>query len=266
MSYRTTPTDETDQRILTAARQLLDTNPEAAFTMDELAEASGISRATLYRRFGSRTALLQATAAEHGLDIDELAAPAIRERILEATRQALAQAGSVNFTIEQVAAEAGVGVATIYRHFGNKDSLLKALSDRLHPRRAAMQMLEQASGNLGTDLLRFASDALRFMYEYRDMAPVYFSGDSKIQDIFKTLRGDQNRTIDTLSRYLETQIQAGFIPTYQNAFDLATAFVGMLVGFAFIRASYTDDPLTPEQAAQTIVRIFLSGILDEETP
>ena len=263
MSYQDTLTDEINQRILATARQLLGANPEAAFTMDQLADASGISRATIYRRFGSRTALLQAIAAEHGLEIDELEAPAIRERILDATRQALANAGSVNFTIEQVAAEAGVGVATIYRHFGNKESLLQALSDQLHPRRAALQMLERASGNLETDLLNFAGNALTFMYEHRDMAPVYFSGDAKIQDIFRALRGDQNRTIDTLSRYLETQIQAGEIPV-QNAFDLATAFVGMLVGFAFIRASYTDEPLTPEQAAKTIVRIFLSGILNEE--
>ncbi len=263
MSYHNAPTNEIDQRVLEVARQLLDASPEAGFTMDRLAEVSGISRATIYRRFGNRAALLQAIATEHGLCIDELETPDIRERILGATRVALANAGSVNFTIEQVAAEAGVGVATIYRHFGNKENLLQALSNQLHPRRAAQHLLEHGSSDLGVDLLQFASNALHFMYEHRDMAPVYFSKDAKIQDIFKALRGDQNRTINTLSHYLEIQMQSGNIPA-QDPFDLATAFVGMLVGFTFIRASYTDDPLSPEQAAQTVVQIFLSGIQNKE--
>ena len=263
MSFQTNLTDEGDRHIFEVACQLLSADPEANFTMDQLAEASGISRATIYRRFGNRAALLKAIAEEHGLNIEKLETPDIHERILEATRIALASAGSVNFTIEQVATEAGVGVATIYRHFGNKENLLQALSNQIHPRRAAQQLIEQTSGDLETDLCQFASNALHFMYEHRDMAPIYFSKDVKIQDIFKTLRGDQNRTIDTLSRYLETQVQAGRIPA-QNAFNLATAFVGMLVGFAFIRASYTDDTLSPEQAAQTVVRIFLSGIQNKE--
>jgi len=265
MSYQKDLANEIDQRILDTTRQLLETNPEAIFTMDQLAEDSGISRATIYRRFGSRAALLQAIATEHGLCIDELETPDIRERIINATRVALANAGSVNFTIEQVAAEAGVGVATIYRHFGNKENLLQALSERLHPRQAALHLLEHGSGDLEVDLLQFASNALHFMYEHRDIAPVYFSKDTQIQDIFKALRGNQNRTIDTLSQYLEIQMQSCHIPA-QDPFDLAAAFVGMLVGFAFIRASYTDDPLSPEQAANAVVQIFLSGIQNKETP
>lgn len=264
MSYQDKPGNVLDQRILTTARRLLDASPETRFTMDQLAEESGVSRATIYRRFGNRTALLQQIADEHGLEISELDAPAIRERILTATRTALANAGSVNFTIEQVAAEAGVGVATVYRHFGNKENLLQALSGQIHPRHAALQLLEQGCGDLEADLLHFAVNALSFMYEHRDIAPVYFSGDTKIQDLFQALRGNQNRTINTLSSYLGEQMRAGQLPA-QNAFDLATAFVGMLVGFAFIRASYTDDALSPEQAAQMIVQLFLNGIGFKET-
>jgi len=264
MSYQYPAEDELDQRVIAAARRLLEANPAAAFTMDRLAAESGVSRATLYRRFKSRVALLRQMADQHGLAIEALDTPAVRERILIATRAALAKAGSASFTIEQVAAEAGVGVATVYRHFSNKENLLQALSSQLHPRRAAQQLLEDASGDLDSDLTQFAANALRFMYEHRDMAPVYFSGDAKIRDIFKAMRGDQNRTIDSLSIYLQDRIQAGDIPL-QNAFDLATAFVGMLVGFAFIRASYTDEIAPPEQVAQTIVRLFLDGVHAKET-
>jgi AcrR family transcriptional regulator len=259
MSYQNITKDGVNQRIIETARRLLDSDPETTFTMDQLADESGVSRATIYRRYGSRTALLQHIADEYSLEISELGSPAIRERILTATRKALSKAGSVNFTVEQVALEAGVGVATVYRHFGNKEGMLQALSGQLHPRQAALQLLEQGSGDLQSDLLQFATNALGFMYEHRDMAPVYFSKDTKIQDLFQALRGSQNRTIDSLSHYLETQMQAGRLPA-QDAFDLATAFVGMLVGFTFIRTSYTDESLSPERAAQTIVQLFLNGI------
>lgn len=49
-----------------------------------------------------------------------------RERILDATLRVMAQ-GLASVSIPAVAREAGVSVATIYRHFGTKSDLLAAL-------------------------------------------------------------------------------------------------------------------------------------------
>lgn len=50
------------------------------------------------------------------------------KRILEAARELFAEHG-FDAQIEQIAARAGVGVGTVYRHFPNKEDLLLALID-----------------------------------------------------------------------------------------------------------------------------------------
>lgn len=50
-------------------------------------------------------------------------------RILEAARHALERPGSV--TLNVIAREAGVGIATLYRHFPNRESLAAAVMERV---------------------------------------------------------------------------------------------------------------------------------------
>ena len=51
-----------------------------------------------------------------------------RKRILDAARELFAEQG-FDAQIEQIAARAGVGIGTVYRHFPNKEDLLRALID-----------------------------------------------------------------------------------------------------------------------------------------
>jgi len=51
------------------------------------------------------------------------------ERIIDAAQRVFARAGSAA-VMEDVAAEAGVGVATVYRRFPTKEVLLRAVLDR----------------------------------------------------------------------------------------------------------------------------------------
>jgi len=52
-----------------------------------------------------------------------------RERILEAARRLIARDGVRSVSLEQVATEAGVGRATLFRRFPDRASLLRALLD-----------------------------------------------------------------------------------------------------------------------------------------
>ncbi len=51
-------------RILTAARRLFADRGASCVSMDEIAEAAGVGKGTLFRRFGSRAALAHALLSE----------------------------------------------------------------------------------------------------------------------------------------------------------------------------------------------------------
>ena len=247
-----------EQQILAAAQRLLASGDESALTMDRLAAESGISRATIYRRFGGRSALLKRLATEHGVAVGELDVD-FRNRILQAVRALITTTGSLNFTVEQVAAEAGVGVATVYRHFGNKENLLQNMAAQIHPRRIAQELLAHPSGDLEADLQHFAQNVLQFMQIQGNFARMMMFGDVKVRQLFDSMRTDQERTLNSLTHYLEAQIQAGRLRA-QDPFNLSAALLGMIIGFAFIKPSYTNTADDPEQAARFIVHLFLEGI------
>jgi AcrR family transcriptional regulator len=52
------------ERILCAARRLFDEKGPSCVSMDEIAEAAGVGKGTLFRRFGSRAALAMAVLSE----------------------------------------------------------------------------------------------------------------------------------------------------------------------------------------------------------
>jgi AcrR family transcriptional regulator len=59
------------ERILSAARRLFDERGAGCVSMDEIAEAAGVGKGTLFRRFGSRASLAAAVLSERERDFQE---------------------------------------------------------------------------------------------------------------------------------------------------------------------------------------------------
>ena len=59
------------ERILCAARRLFDEKGASCVSMDEIAEAAGVGKGTLFRRFGSRAALATAVLGEDEARLQE---------------------------------------------------------------------------------------------------------------------------------------------------------------------------------------------------
>jgi AcrR family transcriptional regulator len=70
---------------------------------------------------------------EYRSDLRAEQAEETRKRILDATLRVMA-GGVATVSIPAVAREAGVSIPTVYRHFGSKSGLLKALYPHLMPR------------------------------------------------------------------------------------------------------------------------------------
>lgn len=249
-----------DEDIFKIIKDLLAEEGDDKLTMDGLAEKSGLSRSTLYRRFGSRKALLQRLAAEQGIEVAELAAPDIETRILEAARRLFGRVGLVAGTVEEVAQEAGVGQATVYRHFGSKEGLIRAFSDRYSPRQFVRDLVSHESGNLEQELTLFATGTLRFLYQNRDLARLILMGGEETQRLLGQIRNPSERTMTNLARYFERQIELGHLQA-QSPEEMAIAFTGMLMSFGFIAPlTYGQRIDEPEETARFVVRLFLDGM------
>jgi AcrR family transcriptional regulator len=106
----------------------------AGLSMDQLASAAGVSRATLYRLFGSQQQLLQ----ELGL----APPPSVRSRILDTALELVGRHGLAELSMDELAAAADVSRATLYRLVPGKAALFAALIQRFSPFEPIAAVLE----------------------------------------------------------------------------------------------------------------------------
>jgi AcrR family transcriptional regulator len=108
----------------------------AELSMDELATKAGVSRATLYRLFGSQQNLLQ----ELGLEPP----PKVRGRILDTALELVGRHGLAELSMDELAARAGVSRATLYRLVPGKEALFAELVRTFSPFEPIAAVLETA--------------------------------------------------------------------------------------------------------------------------
>jgi AcrR family transcriptional regulator len=253
-----TEIETTDETIFQAAEVLLREVGDS-FTMDQLVNKTKLSRATIYRRVGSKEALVQRMVQERGLEV--LATPDVRTRILNAAREAIARYGLLNATIEHIAEVAGVGVATVYRQFGDKERLLQAFVRDMSPRSVVHKILLHPTDDVAADLQAISLVILPFLHQNRDIFQLILSSNSAEQKYFQHLRVGPHRLQDRLTEYFALQIEAGRLQTTEDPKELALAFFGMILSFTVIGPRFYNLPLEePERIARLISGIFVDGL------
>jgi AcrR family transcriptional regulator len=91
----------------------------------QLAAEAGVSRATFYRAFNTREALLEA--------LDLQPEPGARERILETALRLVGAQGLTALSMDDLATQAAVSRATLYRLFPGKAALFTSLIHEYSP-------------------------------------------------------------------------------------------------------------------------------------
>ncbi len=123
----------TRARILTAARRLARGGERP--TLAEVAEAAGVSRATVHRVVGSRAELLTAIDADPD--------PATRDRILRAAMEMVGRTGLAALSMDELASRAGTSRANLYRLFPGKAALFRELVAAYSPLQPVLEVLEE---------------------------------------------------------------------------------------------------------------------------
>jgi len=71
----------------------------------------------------------------------------VRELVLDAAERLLGRDATADFSMRSLAAEAGVGFATPFNHFGSKNAIMQALSERVIARMRTRFESEAPAGN-----------------------------------------------------------------------------------------------------------------------
>lgn len=229
--------------------------------MDAIAGRAGIGKATLYRHFPDRRSLLGALAAE-GLVHPAEAALDRREVILQAALRTYGTLGLPATTMEEVAREARVSLAALYRHFPTKDSLTEALLRRF----SVLDDVTRLAGPdfAGDDREALYSLALRLLRVAVERAPlvrlVLSTAPAHPEAAREAFRQGPGRVIALLAAYIDRRVGAGvFRPG--DAFLRAQGFVSMCVMFGLAASVAGFAPAVPLPAvAGEYADLFYEGL------
>jgi len=258
-------------RVLDAMTRLLHQG-KLPSSMNAIAKLAGVSRATLYRHFRDRDELQRALQQQAKGLAQGSAGPKLaswsktsRQRILEGARRAICDHGIQSVTVDQIARAAGVGEATIYRQFGDKDAILRAVFDELPSRRVVLTVLRDPTAPPRAVLLAIVEALLGFAAVEPEILRLVVFSRGPEQKYVRELRDGQQSAMARLVEYLAGQQQRGYLrqcPPMQLA--------GALLGATYARGLTLQSASAPAQelpatlirkAADEVVETFLDGAL-----
>lgn len=247
--------DATRAALLGAARGTLSATPSA--TVAEVARAAGISRATVYRYFHSRAALLDALDMEPD--------PGARERILAAALDRIAEGGLRGMSMDDVAEAAGVSRASVYRLFAGKTALFAGLLDAYSPfaelGAALHRVIGQPPETAFPVLLRAAARAMAPRVAI--MRSLMLEASAGTPEAVEAAEAAVRPLYAELAPYFAAQAAAGAIRPVHPMIAVQT-FIGPLV-FNLLMQSVAGPvsglSVDPEHAADAFAEAALRGLL-----
>jgi AcrR family transcriptional regulator len=248
--------------ILRAAAALLAERKDvAAVGVDEIAARAGVAKATLYRYFPTKAALVRSIGDEHGVDPGDWQTPDRREQIIEAAMRLIRQRGLRATSMEQIAEAAGISSATIYWYFAGKDQLAMAMADRCSPLEDVRRVLARgADGDPADDLRALVRLMLQIISERFEVVQACM-GESwaSPQVAAHVLQRVALPVWETLGAYFEAHVAAGrLVPA--PALPRVLTFAGAVLAFMLARRTFGPGfPIEAGQMVETLVDTFLLG-------
>jgi AcrR family transcriptional regulator len=179
--------------------------------------------------------------------------PQTDERIIQAAAQLLRQRGFERMTVDDVAAQAGVGKATVYRRWPSKDDLAVAAMERLY----SVEMPSPDTGSIRGDLEESYRSVVRFVGSPQGSAYLKMSIAESVRDdrIAALYRRATERAEEQARTMFERAIARGEI---RPDVDL-NCCVQWLSGVIASRA-ITNRPLPTQDDVPHLVDLTLRGV------
>lgn len=251
----------TQHAVLGAARTVLGRDPGAS--LDEVARVAGVSRTTVYRRFGSREALLRELDLEPG--------PAARERALAAALELVGRDGLARLSMDEVAEASGLSRASLYRLFPGKPALFRELLRTYSPAEAIVATIERLRDRPPEEVMpELARTAVRALAGRTGVVrTLVFEVTAASAESAEAARFMLVDSLSVFMGYVTEQMAAGRLRTMNPVLALQS-FAGPLLIHLIARPAVKDVlgvelPLeeTATELAQMWVRAMSTGGQDE---
>ena len=204
-------------------------------TVAQFAEAAGVSRASFYRAFESRGALLEALAVEPE--------PGARERILEAALTMVGAQGLTALSMDDLATQAGVSRATLYRLFPGKAALFTSLVKTFSPLEPVTRLMSTMQDQPPEVVMpEIARTVFRTVYGSGEtrvgmLRAMMFEVSSLTPDAEESAREVMSTILGSIGAYVMAQMEAGRLRRMHPLLALQS-FIGPIFFHLMTRAMY----------------------------
>lgn len=199
------PATQARDRIVDRARVVLAMGGRP--TVDDFAAAAGVSRATFYRAFRSRTELLET--------LSRPPEPESRDRILKAALELVGAGGLGALSMDRLADHAGVSRATLYRLFPGKSAVFTALVYAYSPLEPVIDLLRRREAEPPEVVIpEFARTIYRAVYAAGEnrtgiLRALFFEVSRLAPDTEEAAQNLITKVVGAIAGYIVAQMSAG---------------------------------------------------------
>jgi AcrR family transcriptional regulator len=248
------------EKIHKAARRLLrrGTLP----SLDKIALAAGVSRATFYRMIGSREKLLAEIGIEDG--------PSAKSRIVEAAALLLEKRGLSALSMEEVIEESGLSRATVYRLFAGRSELFCELVREFAPYQRIAHLIQQHQEQPPEEVVPIVARAASRSFRERQGLIKAILGELTSKDPLtrEATREVYAPMVMALTAYISAQIEAGRL---QKVIPLVAmqALAGPLLMYALSHDAMLSEigvAIDEDLFVSSICELWLNALQVKKTP
>lgn len=175
-----------------------------------------------------------------------------------------ARIGYARASTRAIADEAGVNQVTLFRHFGNKKSLLLACVEQIQETGFASTFEQHLTGDYTRDIPVMARIQMEDMARRYGAIRLLLTESSEVPEFAEMVRTTSGENAQRLADYFRRQIESGVVRSDLNPLELAYAFDAMFSSYVFFRTALgTEDTTTapPEPVIRSLAGIFVRGTI-----